>query len=92
VYSVSLCCLCVNVFCTTAIGISGHISTTLTEGFPCFFVICKVYKGITRKDGAQPALSNLFLLLRMFRSLYSVCVPMCTVLLPPGVNPTAVKN
>jgi hypothetical protein len=40
VYSVSLCCsvccLCVNVYCTIVTGISGHFSTTLTEGFPCF--------------------------------------------------------
>ena len=41
------------------------------------------------------------LLLRMFCSVYSVfivlfyllyCVKMCTVLLPPGVNPTAVNK
>jgi hypothetical protein len=45
VYSVSVCCsvycLCVNVYWTTATGISGHFSTTLTEGFPCFFLSCK---------------------------------------------------
>jgi hypothetical protein len=44
--SVSLCCSvycsCVNVYCTAATGISGQFSTTLTDGFPCFFLSCKV--------------------------------------------------
>jgi hypothetical protein len=31
----------VNVYWTTATGISGHCSTTLTEGFPSFFLSCK---------------------------------------------------
>jgi hypothetical protein len=43
--SVSLCCsvycLCVYVYWTTATGISGHFSTTITEVFPCFFLSCK---------------------------------------------------
>ena len=34
-----------------------HSSTTLTEGFPCFFLSCKANAhGIIRKDGARPAL------------------------------------
>jgi hypothetical protein len=45
VYCVSLCCsvycLCVNVYWTTATGISGHNSTTLTEVFPRLFLSCK---------------------------------------------------
>jgi hypothetical protein len=45
VYSVSFCCsvyyLCLNVSWTTATGLSGHFLTTLTEVFPCFFLICK---------------------------------------------------
>jgi hypothetical protein len=45
------------VYWTTATWISWHLSTTLTEGFPCFFLSCK---GITRKEGAWPALLNLF--------------------------------
>jgi hypothetical protein len=44
-YSVSLCCsvycLCVNMYWTTATGISGHFSTTLTEVLPCFFLSYK---------------------------------------------------
>jgi hypothetical protein len=78
VHSVSLCCsvycLCENVYCTTATGISGHFSTTLTEVFPCFFLSCKANARvfINRKDGARPAFPNFFLLLCMFRSLYSV--------------------
>jgi hypothetical protein len=43
--SESLCCsvycLCVNVSWTTATGISGHFSTTLTEVLLCFFLSCK---------------------------------------------------
>ena len=43
---------------------------------------------------------HVLLLLCMFRSVYSVhcvvvctvCVQMCTVLLPPGVNPVAVNK
>jgi hypothetical protein len=34
-------CLCVNVYWKTATDISGRFSTTLTEGFPCFFLSCK---------------------------------------------------
>jgi hypothetical protein len=30
---------------TTATGISGHFSTTLTEVFPCFFLSCKEIPG-----------------------------------------------
>jgi hypothetical protein len=34
-------CVCVNVYLTTATGLSGHFSTTLPEVFPCFFLSCK---------------------------------------------------
>jgi hypothetical protein len=37
----SVYCLCVNVYWTTATGISGHFSTTVTEVFPCFILSCK---------------------------------------------------
>jgi hypothetical protein len=60
-------------------------------------------QGITRKEGAQPALSNL--LSNIFLAIVSflvivMCVPssvfcvlfVCKcILLPPGVNPIAVK-
>jgi hypothetical protein len=39
-------CLCVNVYWTTATWISGHFSTTITEGFPCFFLGFKVNAGV----------------------------------------------
>jgi hypothetical protein len=32
---------CMNVYWTTATGISGLFSTALTEVFPCFFLNCK---------------------------------------------------
>ena len=64
-------------------------------------------QGKTRKDGARPALFLVVVLLYVFfvlfymflRSLYClfcnvsciVCVYMCTVLLPPGGYPIAVK-
>jgi hypothetical protein len=37
----SVFCLCVNVYCTAATGISGHFPSTLTEGFPYFFLSFK---------------------------------------------------
>jgi hypothetical protein len=49
VYSDSLCCsvylLCVNVYCTTAARISGHFSTTLTEGFSYFSSVVRQMPG-----------------------------------------------
>jgi hypothetical protein len=76
--SVLLCCcvycLCVNVYWTTATGISGHFLTTLTEVFPSFFLSCKgKCQGITRKDGARPALPNL--LPNFFFFLIVMCAP-----------------
>ena len=44
---VRLCIIIVYVFLDAA---------TLTEGFPCFFLTCKANVGITRQDGARPAL------------------------------------
>jgi hypothetical protein len=37
----SVYCLFVNVYWTTATGISGHFSTTQAEVFPCFFLSCE---------------------------------------------------
>jgi hypothetical protein len=78
---------------------SWHPLATLTEGFPCFLLSCKAKcQGITRKDGAQPALFQNFCVV-----LYTVCfvscalfmrkcVLYCTVLLPPGGYPIAVNK
>jgi len=79
--------------------------TTLTEGFPCSFLSCKANARVkTRKDGARPALFQIFVLFYVLfvlcRSLYClfcvvlciVCVYMCTVLLPPGGYPIAVNK
>jgi hypothetical protein len=40
-HCVVLCTLCENVYWTTATGISGHFSTTLTEVFLYFFLSYK---------------------------------------------------
>jgi hypothetical protein len=78
VYSVSLCCsvysLCVNVYCTTATGISGHFSTTLTEVFRAFSSVVRQMPGYNslRWGTARTSQIFFFLLLCVFRSLYSV--------------------
>jgi hypothetical protein len=76
VYYVSLCCsvyrLCVIVYWTTATGISGYFSTTLSEVFPCFFLSCKANaRVLLAKKGHGPHF-QFFLLLCVFRSLYFV--------------------
>jgi hypothetical protein len=82
VYSVSLCCcvycLCVNVYCTAAIGISGHFSTTLNEGFRDFPQLEGKLQSVTHKDGARSTIPNFFFLL-----LY-----ICMVCLKVSVNGT----
>jgi hypothetical protein len=72
VYSVY--CLCVNVYWTTATGISGHFSTILTEVFPCFSsVVRQMPRYNSQRQGmARTSQFFFFLLLCMFRSLYSV--------------------
>jgi hypothetical protein len=79
VHSVSLYCsvycLCVNVYCTTATGISGHFSATLTEVFPCFFLSCKANcKGITRKHRVRPTLPKFLFLFIMYVPFSVFCV------------------
>ena len=60
--------------------------TTLTEVFPCFFLSCKANARVKpAKDGARPAPFLIFVL------FYVLFVYMCTVLLPPGGYPIAVK-
>jgi len=66
-----------------------HSPATLTEVFPCFFLSCKanarVYLAKTRQGPHSSQLVNCVV-------LCIVCVQMCTVLLPPGDNPTAVNK
>jgi hypothetical protein len=71
--------------------------STLTEVFPCFFLSCKANARVyLAKDGARPALfliSELRCSMYCFVSIvlfYVLFVCKC-VLLPPGVNPIAVK-
>jgi hypothetical protein len=61
--------------------------------FRAFSSVVRQMPGYNSQDGARPALPNfpfsvLFSYLCIMRT---VCVYMCDVLLPPGVNPTAVK-
>jgi hypothetical protein len=68
-------------------------AATQTEVFTCFFLSCKAK---TRKDGARPAIPKLVDFFNCYVCsfpciLCTVCVYMCAVLLPPSVNPIAVK-
>jgi hypothetical protein len=77
VHSISLCCsmycLCVNVYWTTATGISGHFSTNLRffRAFSCCKTNARVYNLQRRGTASSSQFFFFFLLLRMFRSLYS---------------------
>jgi hypothetical protein len=80
----SVYCLCVNVHWTTATGISRHFSTTLTEGFPCFFLSCKTNARDNSQRRGTARISKLFF-------IWYVCsVPILTELLrirnPYGPN------
>ena len=76
--------------------------STLTEGFPCFFLSCKANARVyLAKTGHGPHSSSIVLfhvLILLFCVLFCVdCVVhvlfVCKcVLLPPGVNPIAVKQ
>jgi hypothetical protein len=68
-------CLYVNVYWTTATRITGHFSTTLTEGFPCFSSVVRQmlwYNSQRRDTAGTSQFFSLFLLLCMFRFTYSV--------------------
>jgi hypothetical protein len=79
----------------------SYYSTTLTEGFPCFFLSCTANARVQlTKTGHGPHCSNLFLCWSMYFFVlfyvffFSFCVLfVCKcVLLPPGVNPIAVNK
>jgi magnesium-transporting ATPase (P-type) len=85
-------------------GYRGTISTTLTEAFPCFFLSLKQMPRYNSQRRGKTRTSQIFsFYCYVFFSFYcyvcsvlcvlcTVCVWMCTVLLPPGVNPIAVKS
>jgi hypothetical protein len=65
-----------------------HSPTTLIEVFLCFFLSCKANARVyLTKTGHGPHSSKSVKCV----VLCIVCVQMCTVLLPPGGNPIAVK-
>jgi hypothetical protein len=77
VYSVSLrCsvyCLCVNVYWTTATGISRHFSATLTEVFPCFSSVVRQILGFNSQTrGTARFFPNLFFVLNVLFSVFCV--------------------
>jgi hypothetical protein len=135
----SVYCLCVNVYCTAATGISGHFSTTLLRFFRAFSSVVRQMPGYNSQRLGTARTSQFFFFLLLCTCVHfsvfcvlSVCncvlyctvlyctvlyctVPYCTVLyctvlyctvlyctvlyctyctvlLPPGVNPIAVKN
>jgi len=73
----------------------GLCMATLTEVFPRFFLSCKAnarVKPAKTGHGLHSSIFALFYVLFVLcRSLYCVCVYMCTVLLLPGGYPIAVK-
>ena len=66
-----------------------HSSATLTEVFPCFFssVVRQMAGYNSHRRGTACTLTKLIVLFCV-----TVCVQMCTVLLPPGGNPIAVNK
>jgi len=65
-----------------------HSLATLTEVFPCFLLSCKANARVQlAKTGHGPRCPQINCVI-----LCIVCVYMCTVLLPPGVNPIAVNK
>jgi len=76
---------------------SWHYSATLTEVLPCFFLSCKANVRVKPTNtGHGPHSSKIFVLFYVLfvlcRSLYCLCVNVCTVLLPPGGYPVAVNK
>jgi len=63
------------------------LCATLTEVFQCLSSVVRQMPGYnSKRRGTARTLPKLIVV------LCSVCVQMCTVLLPPGVNPTAVNK
>ena len=78
---------------------NSYSPTTLTEVFPCFFLSCKgnarVYLAKTGHGPHSSKLVNVVVLCIVCVEcvvLYIVCVQLCTVLLPSGVNPISVNK
>jgi len=69
---------------------------TLTEGFPCLFLSCKVNARVNPAKTGHGPHSSKFLCCSMYCLfcvvLCIVCVYMYTVLLPPGGYPVAVNK
>ena len=90
--SVYSCCMFMYLHCA-----SWHSSATMTEAFPCFFLNRKANDRVKpAKTGHGPHSSKLFVLFYvsfvLCRSVYCVCVWMCTVLLPSGGYPISVNK
>jgi hypothetical protein len=71
-----------------------EVFLTLTEVSPCFFLSCKASARVkTRKDGARPHSSTLFVIwvVRLLFVLFYVLF-VCKCVLPPGDNQIAVNK
>ena len=95
IYVFLLLWLCIIIVClcmATLTEVYGYPDWGFSMLFPQLQGKCQ---GKTRKDGARPTLFLIFVLFYLLyvlcRSLYRLCVYMCTVLLPPGGYPIAVK-
>jgi hypothetical protein len=72
--SCSVYCLCVNVYCTTATGISGHFSTTITEVFPYFFHSCNQMPGYNSQGRGTARTFQFFLFIVVHVPFSVFCV------------------
>jgi hypothetical protein len=62
-----------NVYWTTATGISGQFSTTLTEVFPCFFLSCKANARVNSQRQGTARTSQFTS--QFFFFLFVMCAP-----------------
>jgi len=73
ILSLSVCCLCILIVVYVFLD-----AATLTEVFPCFFLLSGKCQGITSQDGARPALSQIvvlfYVLFVLCRSVFCLCV------------------
>jgi hypothetical protein len=87
IYVFLLLCLCILILCLCM--------ATLTEVFPCFFLSCKANARVKPAKTGHGPHSSYYLCCSMYCLfcvvLRTVCMYMCTVLLPPGGYPMAVK-
>jgi hypothetical protein len=75
----SVYCSCANLYWTAATGISGHFSTTITEGFPCFSSVVRQMAGYNSQRRGTAGTSHFFL--SFYCYVCSVLVTFCAICL-----------